>query len=194
MDEQTVEPGKRPPAPGALRLVQEFVNTVDLEGGSEDWDTPEALRDWLAVRGLIEQHAPVSNADLSRAIAVREALRATLLVNTGEPFDPAAIATLNHAAGDAPLTVRFDGRGSARLEPAPAGVAGALGRILAIVYTAMSDGSWSRLKACRRDICRWAFWDASKNHSGAWCSMAVCGNRTKVRAYQQRHRTTQKPR
>jgi len=56
------------------------------------------------------------------------------------------------------------------------------------VATAIADGSWARLKVCRSDSCRWAFYDASKNRSGAWCTMAVCGNRNKVRAYQRRRR------
>jgi len=55
-----------------------------------------------------------------------------------------------------------------------------------IVYTAMADGTWSRLKACRRDVCRWLFYDRSRNRSAVWCRMAVCGNRTKTKAYRAR--------
>jgi predicted RNA-binding Zn ribbon-like protein len=43
-------------------------------------------------------------------------------------------------------------------------------------------------KIRRRPGCRWAFFDASKNRLGAWCSMQACGDREKVRAYQQRRR------
>jgi predicted RNA-binding Zn ribbon-like protein len=50
----------------------------------------------------------------------------------------------------------------------------------------MSDGSWSRLKCCRNHDCRWSFYDYSKNRSATWCSMQICGNRTKTRAYRQR--------
>ena len=62
-----------------------------------------------------------------------------------------------------------------------------VGRILAEVSGAMSDGTWSRMKACRAEDCRWAFLDTSKNKSRAWCSMESCGNRAKVNAYRQRH-------
>ena len=58
--------------------------------------------------------------------------------------------------------------------------------IVAIVYEAMVDGTWERLKACPADDCQWAFYDESKNRSGTWCDMAVCGNRAKVRAYRER--------
>jgi predicted RNA-binding Zn ribbon-like protein len=82
--------------------------------------------------------------------------------------------------------MRFDDSGVATLEPAAAGVDGALGRLLAIVAAAQADGSWERLKACPWDTCRWAFYDHSKNRSGRWCSMEVCGNRAKVAAYRKR--------
>jgi predicted RNA-binding Zn ribbon-like protein len=50
----------------------------------------------------------------------------------------------------------------------------------------MADGSWARLKACRSQLCKWLFYDRSRNRSAVWCSMAVCGNRTKTRAYRAR--------
>jgi predicted RNA-binding Zn ribbon-like protein len=50
----------------------------------------------------------------------------------------------------------------------------------------MHDGTWSRMKACRNDTCHWAFYDASRNRSGKWCSMAICGNRAKVANYRER--------
>lgn len=46
--------------------------------------------------------------------------------------------------------------------------------------------AWSRVKVCARDTGRWAFYDASRNRSGTWCSMQVCGNREKMRRRAQR--------
>jgi len=60
----------------------------------------------------------------------------------------------------------------------------ALDRVVAIALGAMLDGSWGRLKACRN--CRWSFYDRSPNRSGTWCSMQLCGNRKKTRAYRRR--------
>ena len=94
--------------------------------------------------------------------------------------------TLTEVARRAGLSVRFQ-VGESRIEPAAAGVRGALGRILAEVSAGMADGTWSRLKACRANDCRWAFLDTAKNHSRAWCSMQTCGNREKVRSYRERH-------
>ncbi|HEV2869799.1 MAG TPA: CGNR zinc finger domain-containing protein, partial [Actinomycetota bacterium] len=31
------------------------------------------------------------------------------------------------------------------------------------------------------------FYDHSTNRSGTWCTMSVCGNRRKARAYRRRH-------
>jgi predicted RNA-binding Zn ribbon-like protein len=92
----------------------------------------------------------------------------------------------SRAAARSPLAVAFESAASARLEPAAAGVAGALARLFAIAYTAMVEGSWQRFKVCQNETCRWAFYDHSKNRSGSWCTMEVCGSRLKARAYRQR--------
>jgi len=72
--------------------------------------------------------------------------------------------------------------------PEAAGTAGALGHIVASVSDAMTDRTWFRLKACADERCRWAFYDQSKNRSGHWCSMEVCGNRSKARQFRRRQR------
>jgi predicted RNA-binding Zn ribbon-like protein len=95
---------------------------------------------------------------------------------------------LNRVAARAPLVVRVVDDRHARLDPAGAGLDAALARLLGIVQTAMVDGTWSRLKVCRWDSCQWAFYDSSKNRSGSWCSMAVCGNRAKAASYRRRQR------
>ena len=182
------EPGDRAPAPGALRLVQRFVNTNDLEGGPELLPDAAALRDWLAAAGLLERTARVTAADHERAIALREALRDLASANADLPHDPAAADVVNAAARRARLAPVFDGAHSG-LEPSASGVDAALGHIVAALHTAVAEGTWPRLKACERDVCRWAFYDHSKNRSGHWCSMAVCGSREKNRrAYTRRAR------
>src|SRR5436190_420165 len=160
-------------APQPLRLVQQFVNTVNLERGDE----------WLAA-WLQEQGAKPVSRELDEAREVREALRELLYANNGQHLETDPVATLNRAAEGAGLTVDF-GRGE--LVPRAGGVAGALGRVLAAAFLSMADGSWSRLKACRNRGCRWAFYDESRNRSARWCSMQLCGNRTKTRAYRARH-------
>jgi predicted RNA-binding Zn ribbon-like protein len=177
---------QRAAAPGELEIVREFVNTLDLESGEDELSSVAALAAWLTARGLVAPGESVRRADLARALAVREALRALLVANNRGPLEPDAAPVLEAAARTAKLELRFGPDGVAAVEAGAAGVPGALGRLLVVVAGAMAAGSWSRLKACRAETCRWAFYDRSRNHSRAWCSMAVCGNRTKSRAYRAR--------
>ena len=179
---------EREPAPGRLKLVQRFVNTVDHEHGREVLSEPARLRRLLVELGLIAGDAPVGEDDLRRALDVREALRALALANNGRDVDREQLAILERAAADGRLLVRFDGSRGV-LAASVAGVRGALAELVGIVYTAMADGTWARLKACDRDVCGWLFYDRSRNRSARWCQMAVCGNRTKTRAYRTRRRT-----
>ena len=181
---------KRQEAPGRLELVRAFVNTQDVEEETEELADAAALGRWLAARGLAERGARPSEADLGRALEVREALRALMLANGGHPPHPGAPAVLDGAAPRSRIELRFAPEGGSFLEPAARGVDGALGRILALVAAAQSDGTWARLKACPERRCRWGFYDHTRNRSGVWCTMTVCGNRAKARAYRERHART----
>jgi predicted RNA-binding Zn ribbon-like protein len=173
-------------APGELATLQRFVNTLDREQGSELLETPADLGRWLAHHGLAAPSTRIAAADFERAIEVREAFRAVLESNNGAPLDPKAVETLDAAARAAELTVRWDEHGDVQLAPARAGLEGAFGRLLAIAYRARVEGTWSRLKVCPEHSCTWAFYDRSRNRSSTWCSMAVCGNRAKARAFRER--------
>jgi predicted RNA-binding Zn ribbon-like protein len=163
--------------------VQELVNTADFEHRREFLPDAATLSDWLATRGL---PGPARPADLETTYRLREALRGLLVANRGGAPEEDAIEILNGISYASGLGLRFAPDGSASLEPAAPGVPAAHGAILAIVHGAMADGTWARLKACRQ--CAWAFYDYSKNRSATWCSMQLCGNRRKTRAYRARHR------
>ncbi len=178
--------GKQQQAPGDLELVRAFVNTIEIEQRAERLSSPAALVSWLVENGLVPGSVQATRSDLVRAVELREALRALLLAHNGESLPAAAIDSLDHVAHRSRVALRFDERGGATLEPEAGGVDGAFGRLLAIVHHAMTRGTWSRLKACREHTCEWAFYDHTKNRSGAWCSMSVCGNRAKARAYRER--------
>lgn len=174
-------------APGGLEQVRAFVNTSDIEKGSEELGSAEALADWLRARGLVATQVRATNLDLENALRLREALRAILLAhNEGGPVPPDAANTIDETGRRARIVLRFDETASATLEPEAEGIDAGLGRLLSIVHQAITDGTWKRLKACRLHSCEWAFYDHTKNHSGAWCNMDVCGNRAKARAYRER--------
>lgn len=180
------QPGSRQPAPGDLRLVQGFLNTVDIEGREETFTDPERLASWLVEHGLLEPGTRLGEGDLRLAVAFREGLRDLAHANHERRADPAAVSAINRIAAAARLRVRFEEDGGARLEPDAPGIDGAVAHLLAIVYAAVEEGTWVRFKACRNQGCRWAFYDRSRNRSSSWCSMAVCGNREKARAYRRR--------
>jgi predicted RNA-binding Zn ribbon-like protein len=179
---------KQQQAPGELELVRAYVNTLDIEAGTEALPTPAALGEWLSGHGLGPADLRPTAADLRRAVAVREALRAILLSHgDGSPEPADAWRALDDQARRSRLQVRFEPSGEVLPEPAAGGVDGAVGRLLAIVHGAVArPDAWRRLKACRLHTCEWAFYDHTKNRSGAWCNMAVCGNRAKARAYRER--------
>jgi predicted RNA-binding Zn ribbon-like protein len=180
------EPGDRAPAPEPVRLVQRFINTWDREG-AELLGSPQALREWLVGAGLLPEDAVLDGDAFRYALVVREALRELVAANTGLAFDPAAVDVVNDAARRAHLHPVLLAPAESAQQVLAGGVDGALGAIVAVVHEAIADASWSRLKACERSTCRWAFYDRSRNGSGQWCSMAVCGSREKNRrAYRRR--------
>jgi predicted RNA-binding Zn ribbon-like protein len=173
-------------APPPLRLVQSFVNSVDLEHEREWLSDPTALSSWARRHRLVPAGTTFTHRDLRQALELREAFRSLLAANRDRKRDAAALAVLTRAARSAEVTVTFRG-GTPALEPRAHGIDRFRGRLVSVAATAMLDGSWERLKACRN--CRWAFFDESKNRSAHWCSMSLCGNRLKTRAYRRRHRS-----
>lgn len=157
-----------------LGVVERFLNTLDERTFSvrgekhEPGDrltSPEALAAWLEAEGL------PTPADLTTTVALRDALRKALL--GGSPPE----------LGSFPLRLALDD-GRLRLR-AGTGMP-AVDAIIETVAASVAGGGWNRLKLCASDDCHWAFYDTSRSGGGRWCSMEVCGNRHKTRAYRRR--------
>jgi predicted RNA-binding Zn ribbon-like protein len=172
-----------------LDLVRDYVNTLDFETGIDLISTPDELAMWFSEQGLVDDLVEPTDQEVADARAVREAIRALLLVNNGVEADAgSASKTLEEAGRKAQLGVRFE-NGRPILAPADDGARGAIGRIVAAVAELAPTDEWKRLKGCRDENCRVAFYDKSRNRSRAWCSMEVCGNREKARNFRHRHAT-----
>jgi predicted RNA-binding Zn ribbon-like protein len=51
----------------------------------------------------------------------------------------------------------------------------------------ISEGTQARLRLCANPHCGLFFYDDSRTRRRRWCSMAVCGNRSKVAAFARKH-------
>jgi predicted RNA-binding Zn ribbon-like protein len=147
------------PAPGRLEVVRAFVNTLNVERRTDTLSSP-----WERT--------------------VREAIRSALAANHDRStVPPTDLRVLDEAAERVGLSVRFAADSSFALRPTRRG---RVGEVLVAMTSAMSDGTWSRLKVCADDECLWAFYDNSRARTGQWCSMEVCGNRAKQKAWRDR--------
>ena len=168
-------------APGDLELVRAFVNTLDIEAGTDDLATPSSSAAWLEASGWPTR---VDRSEREELVRAREALR--------------DLVSATRHVGRAPRH-----RGDRRDRPPVsdhrpnlvAVSAGAVGegrrgrfveRILGLVAAARIDGSWERMKTCANGGCRWLFYDHSRNRSRTWCTMDLCGSQAKMRAYRRR--------
>ena len=164
--------------PPTVRLVRDFINTAEPQAAEESLATPRQLRDWFAERDLMPPNALVRPPDLTLARTIREGFRSVL---AGHPPDTVGIEALNLVLSEVPVRLTFSGGGYHLASAIDTPTGRALAQVLDAVRQCAEDQTWTRLKVCARDTCRWAFYDASRNQARRWCSMAGCGNRVKMR-------------
>jgi len=171
-------------APPPLLLVQAFVNTLDLDLGTDVLAHADEALVWLADAGLRAPEQPGVATDLQLARDVRESLRAMIARNTGgRPLTDAELRPLEQVTRQARprLEVTSVGEVALGIEDPAQRLADGLAGLLLAIRDAQADGSWDRLKLCGNPDCLWAFYDRSHSRRGAWCEMASCGNRLKNR-------------
>jgi predicted RNA-binding Zn ribbon-like protein len=168
-------------------LLRDFVNTIDVEAGTDTLATPAGAARWLREHELLDDRTPVTASELETVLRLRTGLRTAMTAHHDADAESTS-PELDALAARLPLRLSF-AAGQPRLTPAADGVPGALGALLVAVSDATADGSWERLKLCPADDCAWGFYDTSKNRSRTWCAMGVCGNRQKTRTYRARQRT-----
>jgi predicted RNA-binding Zn ribbon-like protein len=166
--------------------VRSFLNTSSDE---HDWDElgdRESAAAWLRDAGF--GTGELDERERVQLVALRAALREWAAVNRDGGGVGSLAARLEDLLADGPVRVGLEPDGRVVLRPVLEGGRPARAAIAALAgatATAVLDGSWVRLKACRQ--CGWGFWDRSRNRSGQWCAMRVCGSRTKARTYRRRH-------
>ncbi len=169
------------PAPMPLLVVQCFVNTWEGDAGTDRLADPESARAWLHATGLLGGSDP-QDVNLDEVRELREVVRGLLVCNgEGGAPDPSALQSLDALARGCRLRPVILPLGNVELRPDQEEGSRSLATLLLIIRDAQREGTWQRLKACRNPDCRWAYYDRSHAGRGAWCDMAVCGNRIKNR-------------
>jgi predicted RNA-binding Zn ribbon-like protein len=130
---------------------------------------------------------------LEQARAFRVTLREMVeRVAAGRPVPQAAIEAINdllrYRIGRPQLTRRkekFERGFQAESQDA--------NQLLGLLAEAASDLLCTRelslIKKCQNPACVLFFYDTTKNHTRHWCSMGICGNRSKVAAHYRRPRS-----
>ena len=149
-------------------VIVAFLNTLDLEEGTDAIDTLDGWASWLSGQGLAGCFGLQDGDDLERVRELRGNLRALV---SGEPVQ----------GGQVEIQLGLTADGHVGLSSPTA-----LGFLGAAAATVAIQERFGRVKICPADDCRWAFYDTSRNRSRQWCSMKVCGNRAKARAHRQR--------
>jgi predicted RNA-binding Zn ribbon-like protein len=190
------------PAPGVLGLVQDLLNTIsagvprqpdlldDLDSATE-W-AQLTVAQWSAATG---RPAPDVTLDAAGLLALRS-FREELLdeidarLHSSEPDQPSEAATNRGATPSRTTgaTLRLDQGGSVHLDPAGTGTELLVSLVLAALFEAQLTDVGRRIKTCRNPRCRVAFYDRSRNNSGVWHSVRVCGHPTNLRAHRARQR------
>lgn len=181
------DPGSRAPAPGSLRLVQALVNTENAELGLDLLGTPGGATGWLQAGSLLPAACVLTGAEHRALVELREAIRQVLATHADRRPDAEAAARLMLALACCRLTPAVDPEGGVRLASADQDpFTRAVGAVAVAIAEAGATGTWARLKSCPGRLCGWAFYDRSASGRSRWCSMQVCGARSKMRAYRDR--------
>jgi len=167
-------------------LLVDFVNTREIETQVDEISSPKALEKWIAASDVGIGAPNVEAAGHRRVLALREALRALLRANNGGVAVPADVVALHEACARARYRASIGPDAVLRIDPDGDGLDAFEERLVLAIERVQALGGWARLKACTAEDCQWAFIDSSRNRSRTWCSMDVCGNRSKTRRYRSR--------
>ncbi len=178
-------------APGGLGFVQDVANTAsagrprgaDLLGDLESAQTwlDGALGSWCALNDAPNDRVVLQERDLEPLRDLRADVH-TLLATRADPS--LAAARLKSAT----VTARVHPDGTVRLEPRADGWRRVAAIVLIEAFVAQQQDSWRRLKVCRNERCRAAFYDRSRNTSAVWHDVRYCGNAINLRASRARRR------
>lgn len=188
------------------QLCLDFINTqlvlneqpVDLLATFSDLVT------WLVqTRLLTEENAKkierqwgkqaTGTQTLEQARAFRATLREMIeRIAAGRPVSQVAIEAINdmlrYRVGCTQL-IRRNGKVERGFQAESQDANQLLGLLAEAASDLLCTCDLSLIKKCQNPVCVLFFYDTTKNHARHWCSMSLCGNRSKVAAHYRRHRS-----
>jgi len=202
-------------APRGLALVQDLVNTHATARGGQDllidrasaqeW-LSGAARQWAQGRGLELPDLSLSEADVETLRDLRASVQEMCAQfpslrpagpggepgpggQSGPGGPPGPGGTPVGVQKRAQVSLVSDDDGRVGIAPTGTGSSWLESAVWSEILLAQQSGEWSRLKLCREPGCRSAFYDTSRNGSGAWHNVRTCGNITNLRASRNRKKT-----
>ncbi len=175
------------------RVALSFVGTVGDRGSlaTERLATPRAMAAWLRASGLSTETVSPSQAQLRRALALREAIaRAVQAVVAKRSPSKADVELINGVARRWAPRLALDPRTLTLARSARNPVETSFGRIAVDAIELLADpDERSRLRTCGLDSCGAIFLTPAGRRERRWCSMERCGNRAKVTSFRSRQGT-----
>lgn len=186
-------------APNGLVLVQDLLNTrpagrprqpdlLDDVASAQGW-LERAVELWSTHAGRPAPAITLSEQELPRLRALRDHLRQALRLRRHPDEQPDYELGPEHPlafAADLRLTLGRDG--TLTVDPSGDGASWVVAAVLGEIQQARILDTWRRLKVCGNDRCLGAFYDRSRNNSGVWHDVHVCGNAANLRASRARRR------
>ena len=175
------------------QLAVELLSTLRHQGDElvDDLEDPGQARRWLEAHlGAQLGKATSGGEAVVRLVQLRERMRELFTaIVAGQAPPAAAVAALNQAAAQAPVTLvahRATG-GTLKIErlPATGGSAAARGEFARAALALLTDDLRGRLRLCRAPNCVLFFLQTHPRQR--WCSSG-CGNRARVARHYARQR------
>jgi predicted RNA-binding Zn ribbon-like protein len=162
------------------RLIDflESTNIVSAERGAQHLSLPQS--DPQAAEALLLKARRLGSA--SRKVFAAMIRKQRIVAEWIEPLNEILRITEGHdelVGQDGVWKIEFIAR-EGGLDWLLAAVARSAAEIIA-------EGSRARLRLCANPDCGLFFYDNSRTRRRRWCSMAVCGNRSKVAAFARKH-------
>jgi predicted RNA-binding Zn ribbon-like protein len=144
----------------------------------------------VQLMALTRTNSRAADSLLSRAVRLRDALRSAFgAIVRKERIARDWIEPINEilriTEGHDELT--FQGTWKLEFIAREEGLEWLLAAIARSAAEIITEGPQARLRVCANPNCGLFFCDTSRTRRRRWCSMAICGNRNKVKSFARRH-------